>query len=56
MNLVLVNDGKGVNFELNINDNTASIIQSPYASGSILIQKNINYLNQLFTITTIKQN
>ena len=42
---MIANDGKGVNYELNPNDNSASIIQSPYASGDIFVPRYMNFQN-----------
>lgn len=52
---MIANDGKGVNYELNPNDNSASNIQSPYASRDIFVPRYMNFQNRLFIITTIKK-
>lgn len=47
---------EGLNFQLNPEDLTASIIESPNASGSIVIPHHLRYHKQNYIITNIRSN
>lgn len=47
---------EGLNFQLNPEDLTASIVESPNASGSIVIPHHLRYHKQNYIITNVKSN
>ncbi|KAK8892942.1 hypothetical protein M9Y10_030195 [Tritrichomonas musculus] len=47
---------EGINFQLNLDDFTASVIESPNAFGSIVIPHHLRYRRQNFNVTIIKSN